>query len=153
MENEFRIGFTLQSIKNEQFALFNENYVYTDEGIFSVGVEVKISEDKRIGVFLQSQYLQGDRVVIKIVVSCHFIINDESWISFLDIEESNIVIPQDVLAYLVLVTAGTTRGILFAKTEGTVFSTVIFPAIDGSELIKEDAKIPLKTKNGYSSNV
>lgn len=77
----------------------------------------------------------------KIVTSCHFKINDASWINFIDKKESDnqFIISKGFITHLAMISVGTTRGILYAKTEGTDFVKFIIPTINLSELILEDA--------------
>jgi hypothetical protein len=42
-----------------------------------------------------------------------------------------------------MLTCGTARGILFAKTENTIFANIILPLINLENLIKEDVLIDL----------
>lgn len=77
------------------------------------------------------------KVFIKIQVSCHFKIEENDWNSFAT--ENKLVVPKGFLAHLAMITTGTTRGVLFAKTEGTQFSKYIIPTINVEEMIKNDA--------------
>ncbi len=142
------INFILIAIKTEQYAIFEENYVGKDDFdiLTSVGVAV-YSEDKQIGVFLEIEYLQAEKVVLKIVVSCHFTINEESWLGLLDNEATNIILPRGFFGHLVEITFGAARGVLATKSEGTTFSTFILPIYDIDELIKEDGIFPIIDNN------
>ena len=55
-------------------------------------------------------------------------------------QESNLLkVPKGFLSHLAVLTIGTTRGILHAKTEGNCFNKYVLPAINVTEIIKEDA--------------
>ena len=137
LKNE--VGFSLQGIKTEQFAVFSENFNLKKEVSFGTGLEFKIDQiNKQIGVFFEVEFTQGKKVFIKISVSCHFKIKQESWKAFL-IDTDNLKIEKGFLCHLAMLTLGTTRGILFAKTEGTEFSKFIIPTINIHEIITEDA--------------
>lgn len=136
------IGFVLQGIKTEQFAIFEENYSPKNDIDLGTGLQFKIdSQNKHIGVFLQFQFIQGKKVFLKIQVSCHFKIEANAWDSF--VTENQIVVPKGFLAHLAMITTGTARGVLFAKTEGTPFSKYIIPTINVEEMIKSDAVFDL----------
>lgn len=83
------------------------------------------------------EFMQGKKIFLKIQVSCHFKIEEGSWNQF--IQENKLIIPKSFLAHIAMITTGTTRGVLFAKTESTQFSKFIVPTLNVVELIKEDA--------------
>jgi hypothetical protein len=83
------------------------------------------------------------KVFLKIQVSCHFTIEENSWTSFIQNENKKLVVPKEFLAHLAMITTGTTRGVLFAKTEATPFSKFIVPTLNVAEMIKEDASFDM----------
>lgn len=101
------------------------------------------SQYKHIGVYLQFEFIQGKKVFLKIQVSCHFKIEETAWNDF--VQENKLLVPKDFLAHLAMITTGTARGVLFAKTEGTFFSKFIIPPINVARLIKEDALFEMIT--------
>lgn len=138
------VGFTLQGIKTEQFAIFEENYASKKETGLGTELQFKLDpENKQIGVFLEFEFLQGKKVFLKIQVSCHFKIEENSWANFFQKENNKLVVPKGFLAHLAMITTGTTRGVLFAKTEATPFSKFIVPTLNVEEMIKEDASFEL----------
>lgn len=133
-----QVGFALQGIKTEQFAIFEENYAPKKETGLGTELQFKLDQkNTQIGVFLGFEFMQGKKVFLKIVVSCHFKIEESSWSSF--IQENKLIVPKGFLAHLAMITTGTSRGILFAKTEGTQFSKFIVPTLNVAEMIQEDA--------------
>lgn len=133
-----QVGFALQGIKTEQFAIFEENYVPKKE--IGLGTELQFKLDKtnkQIAVFLGFEFFQSKKVVLKIQVSCHFKIEESSWTSF--VQKNKLIVPKRFLAHLAIITTDTTRGVLFAKTESTAFSKFIVPPLNVTEMIKEDA--------------
>jgi len=141
-KDKTQVGFALQGIKTEQFAIFEENHAPTKET--SLGTELQFKLDninKQIGVFLGFEFIQGKKVFLKIQVSCHFKIEENSWVTF--IQNKKVIVPKGFLARLAMITTGTTRGVLFAKTEATPFSKFIIPTLNVSEMIKEDASFDM----------
>jgi hypothetical protein len=137
-----KVGFTLKGIKTEQFAIFEENYVPKKETGLGSELQFKLDQtNKLIAVFLGFEFMQGKKIFLKIQVSCHFKIDEASWNSF--IKKKNVTIPKAFLAHLAMLTTGTSRGILFAKTESTQFSKFIVPSLNVTEMIKEDASFVL----------
>ena len=143
MENE-SIGFALVAIKTEQFALFEEKYSSKKELNITTSLEFKINEEQKlIGVFATFTFEQSKKTFIKIQVSCHFNIEPNTWTSFL--KDNNVVFPKNFICHLTMLTIGTSRGILHAKTEGTEFNKFILPTINVNKLVDKDAEFNLST--------
>lgn len=137
-----QVGFALKGIKTEQFAIFEENYSPKKETSLSTELQFKLDQNnKQIAVFLGFEFLQGKKVFLKIQVSCHFKIEESSWNSL--IQENKLIVPKGFLAHLAMITTGTSRGVLFAKTEATPFSTFIVPTLNVAEMIKEDVSFDI----------
>lgn len=137
-----QIGFALQGIKTEQFAIFEDNYAPKKETGLGTELQFKIDQkNKQIGVFLGFEFIQGKKVFLKIQVSCHFKIQENSWATF--IQNEKLVVPKGFLVHMAMITTGTTRGVLFAKTEATPFSKFIIPTFNVAEIIKEDASFDM----------
>ncbi len=132
------IGFALAAIKTEQFALFEGNHSPKKEANITTSLEFKINTDQKlIGVFATFTFEQAKKVFIKIQVSCHFNIEPDTWTSFL--KDSNVIVPKNFISHLTILTIGTSRGILHAKTEGTEFNQFILPTINVNQLVDADA--------------
>lgn len=138
MEKADKIQFSIQDIKIEQFAIFEDKYNSNQNDNIELRTQLQFkinATDKRIGAFLGFEFLQKDDVFIKILVSCHFLISDDSWNGIIGTKTPKAYISQEFLYRLLRMTIGTTRGILFAKTENTPFSKFIIPSLDLKEMV------------------
>lgn len=141
MKKENKIGFSLIKIQTEQFAFFEE--IFDEKLIVNLNTQIEFKlnfENKIVGSFIGFTFEQQERPFLKIEVSCHFAIENNSLTSFLDTTKLKISIPKDFLAHLAMITVGTTRGILFAKTEGTSLNKFIIPTLNVSEMIEGNAE-------------
>lgn len=139
------IRFALQGIKTEQFAIIEENYTPNNKTDLGTKLQFKLDQKNyKIGVFLGFEFMQIKKVFLKIQVSCHFQIEENSWTTF--VQENKLVIAKGFLSHLAVITIGTTRGVLFAKTESTPFSIFILPTLNIASIIKEDAIFEMKNK-------
>lgn len=146
-KNNPQIGFILQGIKTEQFAIFEENYSAKKETGLGTELQFKLDqENKQIGVFLAFEFIQGKKVFLKIQVSCHFKVEESSWANFTPKVNNKLIVPKGFLAHLAMITTGTTRGVLFTKTEATPFSKFIIPTLNVAEMIKEDASFDMDSE-------
>jgi len=82
-------------------------------------------------------------------VSCHFKMEESSWNNFIQAKKNKLIVPKDFLAHLAMITTGTTRGVLFAKTESTLFSKFIVPTLNIAEMITEEASFELVNEQHY----
>lgn len=146
MKTNNAITFNLDGIKTEQFAILEENYNDKKKSVdFGTGIQFMIdSEGKFIGCIVRISFDQGKKSFLKIDVSCHFKIDDSSWDTFINKKQQTLTIPKGFLAHMAMITVGTLRGILFAKTEGTIFNKFIIPTIDVASMIEKDETFSLK---------
>lgn len=140
-----KIEFFLGAIKVEQFAILEKNYLETRETTLATELQFRMNaSEKIIGVFLEFEFQQESNAFLKIEVSCHFRIQKEAWATFVDANEENLTIPKGLLAHMAMITTGTTRGILFAKTENTPYNKFILPTLDVAAMIPEDGEFSLE---------
>ena len=139
---EQKVGFTLLGLKTEQFATFDENFSQKKKTNLTTGLEFKINKEKKeLAVFATFTFEQTKKAFLKIQISCYFGIAPKSWDKFCS--GSTIVFPKEFIAHLTMLTIGSARGVLHAKTDGTQFNKFLLPTIDVTELINEDAEFPL----------
>jgi hypothetical protein len=137
------IHFLLTGIKTEQFATFEENFTLNQDINIMTQIELKVSQEAQtMGVFIRFDFMQAEKIILRIIVSCHFKIEPKSWES-LRKDGTKMQISKELFKHLAMVTCGTARGILFAKTENTIFANIILPMLNLENLIKEDVLIDL----------
>lgn len=131
---ENQIGYKLVGVKTEQFAIFEENMQSLKDKIsISTSGEIKLEElKKELSVVLALEFKQQQQIVIKLVVSCCFMISGDSWNALL--KDKTITFPKEFVEHLTNITVGTARGVLHTKTEDTLFSTYFLPIIAVSDL-------------------
>jgi hypothetical protein len=138
MEKENKIiGFGITQIATEQFAVIAE--------VFQEGKDVQVNHElnfgidkinKRILVRKTARFHNIDNSPFMIItVSCQFSINNNDWQYLENIETGKINIPRSFAIHLTMLTVGTLRGILHAKTENTQFNKYIFPPFNVEKLI------------------
>lgn len=137
MAQQKPIGFQLVDITTEQFALLEENFVESEQVSLKTGIDFKIDFDnKLLGCEAKFVFGQNEVMFLMIEVACHFEVKKKDWESF-KIEE-RFVVPSYFLEHLAVLTVGTTRGVLFAKTENTQFSQFIIPTVNIAQMKIED---------------
>ena len=133
------IGFALLQVKTEQFAVIEGNYKESEKVELNTSLEFKVSHDtKAIGVFIKFIFEQAKCPFLIVEVSCHFNILDSSWEGFQFGENGAIIIPKNLLQHLGMITVGTARGVLHAKTEGTSLNKFFIPTVNVVEMVTDD---------------
>lgn len=141
--NKKEIEFSIKGIKTEQFALFEENHL--DKG--KINLETNLSyglntEERDFVISMKFTFEMKKKPFITIQVNCNFEIGIESFNDLIVNEE--IVIPSSFIAHMAMITVGTSRGILHAKTEGTIFNKYILPTLNVAQMVPEDAIFDFK---------
>lgn len=148
--NNQTVGFSLFEITTEQFAILEED-VSKDSNI-RLGTNIRFGVDeerKIIAVFTAFTFESQGIAFMKIEAGCHFKIKGESWNKMYKSTENSLVVPLGFTRHLVVITIGTTRGILHSKTENTCYSKFILPTINVVDLIKDKVTFNLNSNNGY----
>lgn len=135
--NNKAVGFKLLNVSTEQFALI-ENCFQKDAGI-NLDISLRFAandEERKVGVFVLVKFNCANKPFIIIEAGCHFEIQPASWNEMLS--NNVLLVPKNFMQHLAVITIGTARGILHAKTENTPFNQYVLPTINVSEMIKDD---------------
>lgn len=132
------IQFRMKQIKVEQFAILA--YIPLDN-MEEMGLDTTMSVSRgtdihTISVAIHFSFRYKDTQFMIIEVKCIFEIAEHSWNELNLNQTEQTELPDDFLGHLALHTVGTARGILFCKTEGTKYASIIIPPINVLEMIK-----------------
>ncbi len=147
------ISFALRNIKTEQFATFDD--ILCEGGQIRLGTNVKFGMDEKkrmMAVMLAFHFECNEKPFIKLEVSCHFEIKEEDWIQLINEPGNLITVPKGFAQHLGVITVGTARGILHAKTEGTDFNNYFLPTINLTEIIKDNQSFSLDKSDNIEQN-
>ncbi len=145
MKSNVTIKFKLAGIKTEQFAIIEENF--DDTAKIEINVDFKFGGNavqKGVGVLASFTYLNQTKAFLKIAIGCHFQFDDEAW-SKIQSDKQELIIPVNIIRHLAVLTVGTCRGVLHAKTENTKFNQFFLPTINVETILKDDIVIQLET--------
>jgi hypothetical protein len=134
------IGFSLKRVSTEQFAIIEDGF--NEKGKIRLNTSFRFAADdvqKYVAVFTSFVFDSDSKPFLIIEASCHFSISDSAWADMLNSETNSLVVPKGFLCHMAMLTVGTSRGILHAKTEGTCFNKYVLPTINVTDIIKEDA--------------
>lgn len=133
-----KIGFRLSKIDTNQFAIIDSAFNKNNEEVdFNIETGFGINENEQLVVVHFAPALSNDKSpFLKLQVSCYFNISDKAWKSFKN--NGNIVIPADFARHMLLITVGTTRGVLHARTDNTPYNKYFLQTINLNEIVTED---------------
>ena len=122
-------------LETNQFAIFPEKFNSLEPVGVNSSYEFSISADlSSIRCRSTFHYVQGDNVLMVLEMGAIFAIAPEGVSEI----KAKGTVPVDFLRYMGTIVVGAARGIIHAKTEGTVLNSVILPPINLVEIIKED---------------
>lgn len=138
------LEFELIGIQTQQFACFENNLPSKKKAIsLNTNLEFGVNQEHKIlTVAVTFTFENAKKVFIKIEVRCDFIVSETTWKSFN--QEHELIFPKGFVRHLSMLSVGTARGVLHAKTEGTAFNDFILPTINLEELVEEDAHFTLE---------
>jgi hypothetical protein len=146
MEDKKNIGFSLKRLTTEQFAIIES--LFKDDENIEMRTSVRFGIDstkKMIAVFFNVSFFQNNAPFLILETGSHFHIIDTSWSSFEDLSNNEMNIPKGFISHLVMLSIGSTRGVLHSKTENTIYNKFLLPTINVNDLIKTDVKIKLNS--------
>jgi len=146
-EKTSKIGFLLSNIRTLEFATVDSAYQEGNLGDlkFNFGFGI-LEEAKWLVCDANVEFHFNEYPFIIIKVRCEFEIDPEAWDSYVDGKKHTITFPGKFLQHLAVLTTGTTRGVLHAKTEGTKFNQTILPTLNITDIVKEPIAFDLDTK-------
>lgn len=132
--------FRMTRIAIEQFAILAKDLPKEDISI-TTELAFKYSSEARIiaccATFVFSTQIQP---ILKLACKCEFSIHPDDWE---DIESKNdgVNIPRPFMELFAVHTIGTSRGILFCKTENTPFNVLMIPPVNVVELMNNQNSV------------
>jgi len=139
-ENNKNIRFSLAKISTDQFAILSNSFKIGDVVNLKTGLQFGADkENKIISVKASFQFEQQASPFLIIEASCFFKIEPTDWNTF--VEKGEIVVPKGIITHFTVLTVGTVRGILHAKTEGTNFNGFIIPTVNVTKLVTSDVRM------------
>tara|TARA_R110002051_G_C8717257_1_gene496258 strand:+ start:1330 stop:1788 length:459 start_codon:yes stop_codon:yes gene_type:complete len=150
-EEKNKIGFALKKITTEQFAIIDSAYKEGDLVDLKAGLRFGVNfENNIISVIFSTNLIQKKSPFLIVEVGCHFNITNEAWLSFYNDPKTELIVPRGFIGHLVMLTIGTTRGVLHSKTENTPFNSFLLPTLNVNELVKKD--VVFKIENTKEKN-
>lgn len=135
-----KLGFALIGLKTLSFAIVETAHKKTGEtnlmAQLGFGVDV---DDHTITCNARFSFeKKKDQPFLILEVQTLFEINKNDFLSKVSREDKSYLITRGLATHFAVLTVGTARGVLHAKTEGTVYNQYLLPTIDVKNMIQED---------------
>lgn len=137
-----RIGFALRKISLDQFAVLKEAYKEGEKVGFDVSLDFGLdTEQKMFRVSSRIRFSQQKTQPFLVIEgSSVFAIEPEAWERFAFEGGQAMVFPHQFVAYLAALNVGSLRGMLYVKTQDTIFNRFLIPTINVAEIVGEDIR-------------
>lgn len=143
METKKNISFRLLNIVTEQFATFELENV-PDNNDLKSELQFSINPDNReVACKMNFQFLHANQPIVVVTVVCNFDVEETSWNENV-LSAKKITLPKHFLEHLCVITVGTARGVLHAKTENSTFNKFIIPTLNVSNLVEKEVVFEIK---------
>lgn len=138
------VPFALTKIQTLEFATLDKSFSQNEEVRISQEINFSIDpSNHQVGVEPRYEYLQDSPFLI-IQVRCVFTISDDEWAEWMDTAKGVFSLPRKIATHMAVLSVGTTRGVLHAKTEGSFFNIFVLPTWNLSEVIGQDVAIQVE---------
>lgn len=145
---ENKVGFGLLKIVTEQFAIIESAFIESETIQMGVGIEYGIDiEHKVIACIFRFELMIKNSPFLLIHERCDFGVEEDAWNEFTNEEKQSICFPKGFASHLAVLTVGTARGVLHAKTENTRFNEFFLPTININDFVKEDVSFELNEEH------
>ena len=145
-EKNIQIPFALIGMQTLEFATIKELYS-DDNPNMEIGINaefgIKSLKEYEIVCALEVSFLQDGKPFIKAKIACYFSVKQEQWEEYTCEKKQSIIFPKGFTDHLLMIAIGSLRGVLHAKTEGTIFNKFILPTINVTVLTKDDVEMKL----------
>lgn len=132
------IPYKIGHIETKQFAIFPDKFINGEIVNIKANYNFNLRSDwAQVRCASTIQFVQNEQLILVLEIVCYFDIAPEG-VEF--IKEQNKV-PVEFLRYMATIVVGTARGVIHAKTEGTVISSVVLPPINLVDAIKDEIVI------------
>lgn len=143
MEAKKNISFRLLNIATEQFATFEVENIPDNNNLKSE-LQFSINPDNRVvACKMNFQFLHNNQPIVVLAIVCNFDVEEKSWNKNV-LSANKITLPKHFLEHLCVITVGTARGVLHAKTENTTFNRFLIPTLNVSNLVAKDVVFEIK---------
>lgn len=133
------IPYRIERIENVQFAMFPHDFQNGQEVNVQTNCGYNVRSDLRqIRNVISVKFVQGDKLLLIAELACYYNVAPKG----AEIIKTDGKVSVEFLRYMGSISVGVIRGVIHAKTEGTVLNPIVLPPVNLEEAIKSDMDLP-----------
>lgn len=133
------IGFRLEKVTTLQFATIEDALTNKDSISINTTIGFGVNDTYRtISCICYIKFLSVESPFIVLDVQCDFSVEPSAWDKFYDATKDEITFEAGFMKHLAVLTVGTARGVLHAKTDNTKFNKYVLPTINVNDLVESN---------------
>ena len=132
----------LVDITTEEYSTFESNHI-KDSNAYDIDLNVSysINADKNtVAIFTKFDFSQQSNTVLHLLNGCNFKIDEEYWSQI--VNENIITLSKELLTHLIVLSVGTSRGVIHAKRPKWLHD-LLLPTINVTSLVDGDMQFDL----------
>lgn len=135
-----KLGFAFIGLRTVSFAIIDKAYKKTGETNLMTGLGFGLDIDDHVVTcnIRFSFEKKKDQPFLILEVQALFEIEKDDFINKIKQDDGTYIVSKDLAVHFAVLTIGSARGILHAKTEGTPFNEFLLPTIDVNTMLDED---------------
>lgn len=140
MTNYNQLGFALTGLRTVSFAIIDAANKKTGETNLMTGLGFGLDIDDHV-ITCNSRFSfekKKDQPFIILEIEALFEIEKNDFLSKIKQEDNTYLITKELAIHFAVLTIGSARGVLHAKTEGTPYNEYLLPTIDVKNMVPKD---------------
>ena len=135
-----KLGFAFTGLRTVSFAIIDKAYKKIGETNLMTGLRFGLDIDDHV-VTCNTRFSfekKKDQPFLILEIQALFEIEKDDFVNKMKQDNNTYLVAKDLAVHFVVLTIGSARGILHAKTEGTPFNEFLLPTIDVNNMLEED---------------
>lgn len=135
-----KLGFAFSGIRTISFAIIDTAYKKSGETNLLTGIGFGLDKDD-YAITCNARFAfekKKDQPFLLLEIQTIFQIEENDFITKIKQDEDTFLLTKNLAVHFAVLTIGSARGILHAKTENTIFNEILLPTIDVNVMIEED---------------
>lgn len=135
-----KLGFAFTGIRTVSFAVIEAAYKKSGETNLLTGIVFGLDrEDHAITCNARFAFeKKKDQPFLILEIQTIFQIEENDFLTKIKQDDKTYLLTKNLAVHFAVLTIGSARGILHAKTEGTSFNEFLLPTIDVNDMLQED---------------
>lgn len=135
-----KLGFAFTGIRTVSFAIIEAAYKKSGETNLLTGLAYGVDVDD-FAITCNARFAfekKKDQPFLILEIQTIFQIEENDFLTKIKQDDKTYLVTKNLAVHFAVLTIGSARGILHAKTEGTSFNEYLLPTIDVNDMLQED---------------